>query len=386
MVAIGFWMYQLWSPRVPSIPEIDLVNIDPEIVDIVSKAQAEVRKAPRSEDAWGKLAMVLHGNGFRDQAFHCYAVAAELDNKDPRWPHLQAVILMAGNDSSLAIPYLEKAAELTSVNSLPRAKLADLLMNQGRFEEAATQFHKVLSVSPDEPHALFGLGQLAITRQQYKDALRYLDPVANHPNCRKRTAALRATAYERLGDQTAADNERQRMLELPDDAAWPDNRMDQVNRFYAGLLARLKQASHLAQRGQLDQTVDLLKSTVKAYPKSHTAWGFLGKGLGDLKDYAGAEQAFQKAIELAQPLDKAEHWYYLGGYRQEQRRFKEAADAFRNTVALRPLDAVAYFSLGECLEESGDRAGAAEAFRQALRHRPDMKSAQQRLAKLTQKS
>lgn len=379
-------MYDRWSPRVPQLPEIDLVNADPEIVDVISKARAEVLKAPRSEDAWGKLAMVLHGNGFRVQAFHCYAVAAELDNKDPRWPHLQAVILMDGNDSSLAIPYLEKAAELTSVNSLPRAKLADLLMNQGRFEEAATQFQKVLSVSPDEPHALFGLGQLAITRQQYKEALRYLVPVANDPNCRKRAAALRATTYERLGDQTSADGERQRMLELPDDAAWPDNRMEQVNRFYVGLLARLKQASLLAQRGHIDQTVDLLKSTVKAYPKSHTAWGFLGKGLGDLKDYAGSEQAFQKAIELAQPLDKAEHWYYVGVYRQEQRHFKEAADAFRNTVELRPQDAVAHFNLGECLEESGDRAGAIEAFRQALRHRPDMKTAQERLAKLTQKS
>ena len=121
---------------------------------------------------------------------------------------------------------------------------------------------------------------------------------------------------------------------------------------------------------------------MKAYPKAPTAWGFLGKGLGDLKDYAGAEDAFEKAIARSPPLDKAEHWFYVGVYRQEQRKFKEAAEAYRATVELRPQDAEARFSLGECLEASGDRKGAAEAFREALRRRPDMAKARDRLAKL----
>jgi tetratricopeptide (TPR) repeat protein len=142
---------------------------------------------------------------------------------------------------------------------------------------------------------------------------------------------------------------------------------------------RLKQVSQLAQRGQLGSAVTLLKSTVAAYPKSHTAWGFLGKGLGDMKDYAGAEDALQKAIALAPSLDKAEHWFYVGVYRQEQRKFKEAAEAYRTTLELRPQDAEAHFSLGACLEATGDHEGAAEAFRQALRHRPDMAKARERL-------
>ena len=160
--------------------------------------------------------------------------------------------------------------------------------------------------------------------------------------------------------------------------------MEQVERFYVGLNARLKEVTQLAQRGQLDSAVTLLKSTVSAYPKSHTAWGFLGKGLGDMKDYAGAEDALQKAIALAPSLDKAEHWFYVGVYRQEQRKFKEAAEAYRTTVELRPQDAAAHFSLGECLEASGDRKGAADAFREALRHRPDMAKARERLEKVTQ--
>ena len=380
----GLWAYRTWSARNRTIPEINLVDVDPEIVDAIGNARGEVVKSPQSEAAWGKLAMVLHAHGFYDQAFVCYGIAADLDAKDPRWPYLQGIILMRGDDPFAAIPYLEKAGKLTPADSLPTAKLASILMTQGRFDEAAARYERVLKESPGAPYAQLGLAQIAMSRQQFKDAIRYSDPIAHHPIFRKRATALRVAAYERLGDQAAADAERQRMLALPDDAPWPDAGMEQVERFQVGFNARMKQVSGLAQRGQLDAAVALLKSTVKAYPSSHTAWGFLGKGLGDMKDYAGAENAFQKAIELAPSIDKAEHWFFVGVYRQEQRKFKEAAEAYRATIELRPQDATAHFSLGECLEESGDRKGAAEAFRQALRHRPDMTKARERLAKLAQ--
>jgi tetratricopeptide (TPR) repeat protein len=384
LAAGGWWAYSIWNPRPPAIPEINLADVDSEIVDAITKARADVVKTPRSEAAWGKLAMVLHAHGFYDQAFVCYGVAAEMDTKDPRWPYLQGLIFMRGDDPLAAIPYLEKAAKLTPADSLPTAKLAELLMTQGRFDEAADRYARVLKEDPKSPYAHLGLAQLAMTRQDYKEALRYADPISDHPIFRKRACALRVAAYQRLGDQAAADAERQRMLKLPEDAAWPDAGMEQVDRLQVGLNARLKQVSHLAQRGQLDEAVTLLKSTVAAYPNSHTALGFLGKALGDLKDYAGAEDAFLKAIASAQPLDKAEHWFYVALYRQEQRKFKEAADAYRTTVELRPQDAEAHFRLGECLQAIGDRTGAADAFRQALRHRPDMTKARDRLANVTQ--
>jgi tetratricopeptide (TPR) repeat protein len=384
LAAGGVWEYQIWYPPLRAIPEIDLVDVDSEIVDAITKARTDVVKTPRSVEVWGKLAMVLHAHGFYHQALVCYGVAADLDATDPRWPYFQGLIVMRGDDPLAAIPYLEKAADLTPADSLPTAKLAELLMTQGRFDEAAGRYARVLKEDPTSPYAHLGLAQLAMTRQQYKEALRYADSIANHPIFRKRASALRIAAYQRLGDEAAADAERKRMLALPDDAPWPDAGLEQVDRLQVGLNARLKEVSHLAQRGQLDLAVTLLKSTVAAYPKSHTALGFLVKGIGDLKDYAGAEDAFQKAIALAQPLDKAEHWFYVGLYRQEQRKFKEAAEAYLATVELRPQDAEAHFSLGECLQASGDRKGAAEAFRQALRHRPDMTKARERLVNVMQ--
>lgn len=379
---LGIWGYQIWRPRHHAIPDINLTDIDPEIVDAIGKARADVVQKPRSEEAWGKLAMVLHGNGFRDEAFICYGVAAELDEKAPLWPYLQGLILLGGSDTLAALPYLEKAAKLTPANSLPTAKLAETLLDLGRVDEAARLYETVLASSPGEAYAQFGLGQVAMTRKQYREALDLLKTVVDHPSCGKRARAMRVTAFERLDDPNAAEAERQGMAKLPEEAPWPDVAMDQVRKCQVGLNARLKLASQLAQQGKIDATVALLKSTVEAYPKSHTAWGFLGKGLGDLKDHAGSEQAFQKAIELAPSVDKAEHWYYLGLYRQEQKRFKEAAAAFRHTVELRPMDAEAHFSLGECLEAIEDRTGAAAAFRMALRHRPGMTKARDRLAKL----
>src|ERR1700730_18081049 len=113
--------------------------------------------------------MVLHAHGFYDQAFVCYGVAAELDTQDPRWPYLQGLILMRGDDPFAAIPYLEKAAKLVPADSLPTAKLAALLMTQGRFDEAAARYEQVLRESPGAPYAQLGLAQLAMNRQQFKE-------------------------------------------------------------------------------------------------------------------------------------------------------------------------------------------------------------------------
>lgn len=380
--ATGFWIYQSRLPRDPVVPTIDLHDVDPEIADAITKARADVVQTPRSADAWGKLAMVLHGNGFLELALKSYGIASDLDRDDPRWPYLQGMILRNGDDPPAALPYFEKASALTPVNSLPTAKLAESLVNQGRLDEAADYYQKVLAASPGEGYAQLGMGQLSIIRRQYKEALGYLDPVVENPYCRKRVCILRITAFQHLNDQAALEKERHRLRELPDDAAWPDVAMEQVTSRHVGLLARLDRAARLARRGRVDESVALLKTTVEAYPKAHTAWGFLGKALAEVKDDVGAEAAFQKAIALAPPLDQAEHWFFVGVYRQQQRRFKDAAAAFRQTVGLRPLDAVAHYSLGECLEEQGDHQGAAEAYRQALRHRPDMTQAQERLAQI----
>jgi tetratricopeptide (TPR) repeat protein len=377
----AFWAYHRAGPALPEVTGVDLAGIDPEVAQAITSAQTAVLGKPRSAAAWGHFALVLQAHGFLEEALTCYDVAARLDARNPLWPYLQGNILQHGADPGAALPYLERAAALSPPGSPARLRLADLLLEQGRLEEAAGEFATVLQADPDDAHAQFGMGQLAVARRRYHEALRYLQAVDDNPHARRSACALRAAVCEQLGDTAAMERERRRLAELPKDPPWPDEALDRVLRVQVGFTARREQAKRLVQQGRLDEALPLFQDTVARYPNSELAWIDLAWGLGASKDFAAAERALQKGIELAP--GNARCWYYLGAARSEQRRFGQAAEAFRKAIELSPTDAEAHCGLGACLRELGDRAGAADAFRQALRYRPDMDDARKGLAALS---
>jgi protein O-GlcNAc transferase len=378
--AVGFWVYRTAGPALPDVPAVDVAHADPEVAAAVMSARTAVLQKPRSAAAWGHLAMVLHAHEFFGEAITCYEVAGRLDPRNPLWPYLQGIVLQAGEDQKAALPYFTRAADLGSPNSSARLRLADLLLEQGRLEDAARAFETVLHADPDNDHARFGLGQLAVVCRQYREALPYLQAVADSPHARKRACALRAAVYEHLGETAAVERERLYLAMLPRDEPWPDDGQSRVAQLQVGLLARREQATQMIGQGRYREALTLLQDTVARYPESDLDWAALGQILIGAKDYAGAARALRQAIELAPR--RPQYHYYLGMVRREQRRLNEAVEAFHKAIELAPADAQAYYDLGECLEDLGNRAGAADAFRQALRHRPGMDEARKHLAAL----
>jgi len=266
-------------------------------------------------------------------------------------------------------------------NSLARLRLANLLLDLGRFDEAAAEFRKALDADSSDTHALFGMAQLSVARQDPQKALRYLIAVGMAPEARKRACCLRAAVYERLGNREARDIELGRLAEMPEDAPWQDDAMNQVVLLQVSPLARARQ---LQSQGLYGAAVAVLQKAVQQYPQADWAWAALGTALGLAQDPAGAEKALLKSVELAS--GNAEYWFYLGLARQDQRLYRAAAAAFHKAIELQATDAMAHFKLGECLEQQGDRDAAAEAFRKAHRFRPDMGEVRERLEKLAGKS
>ena len=124
-----------------------------------------------------------------------------------------------------------------------------------------------------------------------------------------------------------------------------------------------------------------MEDTAQRYAHSDQAWAGLGMAKENSKDFAGAEQAYRKAIQLAP--DRSDYHFTLGDFLQARQRYAEAAASFRKALELGPADATTYFQLGECLQSLCDKAGAAESFRKALHYNPDMSAARQRLDTLS---
>jgi tetratricopeptide (TPR) repeat protein len=378
-LALGGWFW-FKTPAGPAPPDIALAKIDdPAVVEAINAARQEVIRKPRSGAAWGKLGMVLRAHGFTEEALPCFAEAARLDPREPRWPYLHGIILY-WTDRKACIPLLERAVELCRDSPLePRLRLAEVMLEWGRLAEAKKHFRRALEVETDHPRAHLGLGRLAIQRDQLDIAVDHLRRAAASPYARKSARELLAQVYLRRKDR-AALKEFGAVAELPNDPRWPDRYVDEVLALEVGLQPRLFQATGLVRHDQVQAGIDQLQDIVADYPNSARAWLVLGKAFMTAKDYPAAEEALDKAAGLSPKSVDA--WFQLGGVRFLRGDYRAAADALGKAVRLKPNYALAHYNLGYCRKKLGDRSGAIAAFRAALRYQPDHALARKELDQL----
>jgi tetratricopeptide (TPR) repeat protein len=361
----------LWLPvRIPEPPAVNVTGAEPVVAEAIAAARSSLAANHRSPAAWGHLGMVLHAHDYLAEAALCYAEAGTLDPHDARWPYLQALTLLKNPAGPGAVVrLLEQAVERDGEAPVPRLRLAEVLLEQGRLDESERHFRRVLERDSKNPRALLGLGQVAHFRGDLKASLDYLTRSALYAPRVKATHGLLVEIYHRLGDARAAEDERRRLSQSSDDPGWPDPYFEPVQNCAVGVLPELDRANGLFQRGRGMEAVKLMQQTVARHPDSLLASLALGRFCNQLGDTVGAERALREAIQR-QP-DAFEAHFELGTALQMQGKSDDAARCYRQTLALKPDYAPAHYQLGHCLLWQGDRANAEAAFAAAVRYRPN---------------
>lgn len=378
----GTWMSPQKIPETPEIPTVNLDGVDPAISQLVQTSRKSLQDFPHSGKLWGRYAMVLQANGFDDDAAQiCYDVAARLEPKNPKWPYLRGILTYAGSRGpGAAFTHFEAAAKLSPPDSLAQLRFANNLLELGRLDEAEREFRKVLAVKSSDPYAQLGLGRLAVARCQYREALPYLQPAAQHPLVQNKACNLLVSVFERLGDRASADLARKRLAKMPPDQPRSDDPTNELGQYTAGMFVELERAQALGNQGRISEMLGVVEATVHRYPDSYEAWAALSNTYGLLDNPAGAEKAARKGIQLASKNSNA--WLSLGNVLIWQRRFQEAVEPLKKSIALNPQNVEAHFSLGECWQSLGDSAAAADAYREVNRLAPDHVDARRRLEEL----
>lgn len=94
LAAVSSWW--LRTPQASAPPQIDLANVDPAVRRAVESARTAILDRPDSAEAWGKLGMILMAHGLPVAASTaCLAQAERLDRRQPRWPYLEAMVVLA---------------------------------------------------------------------------------------------------------------------------------------------------------------------------------------------------------------------------------------------------------------------------------------------------
>src|SRR5262245_41977874 len=376
VLALGWYLWGWYTAPAP--PAVSFVDADPAVADAIEAARRDVWWKPRSAAAWGRLGQLLRAHGYRPEANLCFAQAERLAPDDPRWPYLQGVGLQS-DDPEAALRHLQRAVALCGgVPDAPQLGLAEVCLRQGRLDDAGRHFREVLRRDPDNARAHLGLGRLAYERGELREAVAHLDRSASSRLTRKASGVLLAQVYHDLGDADAAGRVRAGVLDLPDDPPWPDPFLEEVWSLTVGKQARLSRLQTLHEQGRDAEARALARQLEDDYPDVY--WLVEGRSQMTRGDFAAAERALRKAVELAPESIDAQ--FDLGTALFEQRNYRAAAECFRKVAELEPSYGRAYQRLGHCLLSQGDRPEALRAFRAAVNTMPQNAEARRELGAL----
>ncbi len=381
LVLLGWLGWYSWRRlTAPEPPEVTLDGDDPELEEAVEAARNRVMRSPYSAAAWGDMGMLLRGVRMKEPAGKCFAQAADLEPKEPRWAYLLGESYLPRDEES-ALPPLRRAAELWPADPPhvgPWLRLAEVLVALGQNDEAEKWLSKAQAIDPSNPAIHLQLGFLACEREDWEVARKHLLRCQS-PFTQRRAFAQLAVVCRQLHQEKDADEYSARAARLPTDGDWVDPLVSECLTRAVGRVEKLRRVELLELRGDHQGAADLLREILARWPDA-TLWTGLGKNLMHLGDGDGAEQALQAALKL--DADHVPAHYYLGQLawaRAEKAEAKKAETLRRQAIrhaddvlARKPGHAQAHLLRGRALRAVGDKTAGLDALRAAVRCGPEL--------------
>ena len=372
-VAVGGIASAVWwfSPRPADLPPPlpDLSAVDPQVAVTLKKHWSEAANHPQSGPAWGWLGAVLRVYDFRTEACQCLARAEQLDPGNPRWPYYHGLALMIARPVD-ALPRFRRAAQLCGTDpEAPRMRLARLLGEQGRWEEAQAELDPLLQAKPDFASARLLSARAVQAKGNRTRAVQLARGCTGDPRTARSSWALLATLWREQGDIANATQAAQRSGAAPADEGMGDPFEAEVTLLRADPRALSEQTHPLLAGGHLAEATALIDRLVREHPDFPDTWLLLGRLQLLRKDPPDAEKSLRHHLEL-NPRS-AQGLFQLGLALLAQDRFAEAAEAFGKATQLKTDYGPAYYNRGFALGRAGQLREAAGAFRESLRYNPE---------------
>ncbi len=295
---------------------------------------ARVREDRDALAAFGEIARLCHANGFLSEACDGYQALMTLDPRNPRWPHCRAVIMAGFGRLEEAARLWRRTVELAPDYLPARVRLGDALAKSDQPEEAARVYLAAAGRDARNMYAVLGLARLDIEAGRWAQARERLERVASNTGYELGYDLL-PTVYEELGQ----------------------------SRMARAIRGRAKASG--AYRDMADPWVDaIIEDSYDTYQVLLAA-GMAGRH-GDAE---AAGRLLRRALVLA-PESAAAH-FQAAVFQLRRRQYTAAREGFEKCVALDPAFADGWAQLAGLCWEIGDRAGAARAIDEGLRHCPD---------------
>lgn len=357
------------------LAEPDLSRADPEVARHVREATREARLAldePASSaqraERLGELGETCHAHDFPDCARTAYRAAAELEQRQPRWPYLLGQLELEHGRPQQALAAFDRALVLESAAILPHLGAATAALAAGEPSIAEQHYRAVLDQSPRHATALFGLGKLLLDRAERDGTL--LDRAHELLQAAQQEAPEADAIHHQLarlerlrGNHAAAGAHARRAGAKAPSLEDPD--LDRVERRRVGTHNLAARAQREVLGGKLTDAVATYRSLLARQPGDVRARVNLASVLVQLGLLDSGRQELEAALRLA-PDDPAA-LFNLGTLELVAGRFGEAAAALDQALAGPGATPEMALNRGVVAWSTGDLATARTMFQQATR-------------------
>ena len=317
---------------------------------------AKAGKAGREElsQAYGEMGKLYHVQDFLGAAEACYlnaenAGADRLSLALLPGSHLQE----QGEISRQSIAAYQRAMEHQPENVPAMLGAAEGHLSLNRYDRAQPLFERALALDEDCAPALVGMGKIASSRRDTKEAIRNfeaalaLQPEANSIHY------LLAMSYRRQGDldQAQAHFQQVAMLERlrrgHATAGYPDPLMEALDDLTTGWRHHWVRGMRAFGKGRFAEAVKEYRTSVALDPKNPVPLTDLGSALARMGDLKGAAREYAQALRVS-PGNPMLH-YYLGTTLMGLQSEEEAARHYQRAIGANPGFMEAHFQLANLL-------------------------------------
>jgi len=347
---------------------IDHPSLDGLDADVAERITLARRNAETEDSAasYGQLGMVYQVHDFPLAARASYLRAVEMDSAAADWHYYLGLLARRAGEHDEARQHFDRVLEQEPADLPSIVWNAEMSLTDNEYDNAESGFRRVLELQSDSAAALFGLGRVALAREDNELAIGYLlDGLALAPDANAIHYPL-ALAYRGQGDVERANEH----LEARGDVVPqpPDPRRGALQQLTEGTRVHGLRGTLLFKEGRVEDAKAEFEAAVEVTPEDPLPHNNLGRTLIETGDIEGARKAFEKAIEIS-PRDPIAN-YNLGTLLAQLGDDNAAIEHHRIVVSERPEMFDAHFNLANALRRTGQHAAAVPHYRVVIEGDP----------------
>jgi tetratricopeptide (TPR) repeat protein len=335
----------LLPPPKPTLVVIhwpDLTELENEVREQIKSQQGALAAAVKNSNsteadlsaAYGLMGQTYHAYSLTTPARECYVNAGRLAPRDFRWIYLLAKLDQQAGDVGEAIRGFKTVNSLRPEFVAAPVNLGNIYLEMNRLDDAQSSFSNALAIDKSSAAAYYGLGQVALSKRNYAEAVNYFQKSLELAPGANRIHYSLAMAYRGLGD---AEKTKLHLAEQGTvGVRVADPLMDGLQELVQGARVHLIRGRMALEAKRYAEAVTEFRQAVAANPDSVTAHVNLGAALTQTAELSGAVEQFEATLRI-DPNNTTAH-YNLAVLLANENKHQEAIVHLQAVALINPND------------------------------------------------